>query len=169
MKGGLGSSAIQLPGGLVVAALVAVNAVGNVIDPATGRFIAGARTEDGAEHRGPARVAAERTGRRAAGRWKTRRSAVVATNARLTKAQATKVAQMAHDGYARAIYPAHLTSDGDTIFALATGTHAGAADMNLLGALAADAMADAIVRARARRARHPGLPRRPGPEIARPE
>ncbi len=72
--------------------------------------------------------------------------AVVATNAALTKAQATKVAQMAHDGYARAIYPAHLTSDGDTVFALATGVHAGAADVNLLGALAADVTADAIVR-----------------------
>jgi len=72
---------------------------------------------------------------------------VVATNAKLTKAQATKMAQMAHDGYARAIYPAHLTSDGDTIFALATGSDAATPDVNLLGALAADATADAIVRA----------------------
>ena len=93
--------------------------------------------------------------------------AVVATNAALTKAQATKIAQMAHDGYARAIYPAHLTSDGDTVFALATGVHAGAADVNLLGALAADVTADAIVRGGAGRARHPRLPRRPGPQIAR--
>ena len=145
MKGGLGSSAIQLPGGLVVAALVAVNAVGNVIDPATGRFIAGARTEDGGSiadlrawlRRGPAGSSQP---------MENTTLAVVATNAALTKAQATKIAQMAHDGYARAIYPAHLTSDGDTVFALATGGHAGAADVNLLGALAADVTADAIVR-----------------------
>jgi L-aminopeptidase/D-esterase-like protein len=146
MKGGLGSSAIEVPGGLVVAALAAVNAVGNVVDPATGRFIAGARTEDGGSiadlrawlRKGPA------TGGRP---LESTTLAVVATNARLTKAQATKVAQMAHDGYARAIYPAHLTSDGDTIFALATGGHAADADVNRIGALAADATADAIVRA----------------------
>jgi L-aminopeptidase/D-esterase-like protein len=72
---------------------------------------------------------------------------VVATNARLTKAQATRIAQMAHDGYARAIYPSHLTSDGDTIFALATGGHPAAADLNVIGPAAADATADAIVRA----------------------
>jgi len=146
MKGGLGSSSIQLPGGLVVAALVAVNAVGNVTDPATGRFIAGARTDDGRSiadlrawlRKGPAgssRLMENTT------------LGVVATNAKLTKAQATKMAQMAHDGYARAIYPAHLTSDGDTIFALATGSDAATPDVNLLGALAADATADAIVRA----------------------
>ena len=157
MKGGLGSSAIQLPGGLVVAALVAVNAVGNVTDPSTGRFIAGARTEDGA---GIADLRAWlRTGPAAGGRpMENTTLGVVATNARLTKAQATKVAQMAHDGYARAIYPAHLTSDGDAIFALATGTQAGGADINQLGALAADAVADAIVRA-VRAARSiPGYP-----------
>jgi L-aminopeptidase/D-esterase-like protein len=146
MKGGLGSSSIQLPGGLVVGALVAVNAVGNVTDPATGRFIAGARTEGGgslADLRAWLRKGA------AGGSppMENTTLGVVATNAKLTKAQATKMAQMAHDGYARAIYPAHLTSDGDTIFALATGSHAAAADVDLLGALAADATADAIVRA----------------------
>jgi L-aminopeptidase/D-esterase-like protein len=145
MKGGLGSSSIQLPGGLVVGALVAVNAVGNVTDPATGRFIAGARTDGGslADLRAWLRKGAAG----GAPPMENTTLGVVATNARLTKAQATKMAQMAHDGYARAIYPAHLTSDGDTIFALATGSHAAAADVDLLGALAADATADAIVRA----------------------
>jgi L-aminopeptidase/D-esterase-like protein len=146
MKGGLGSASIQLPGGLVVAALVAVNAVGNVTDPATGRFIAGARTDDGGSiadlrawlHKGPAAGARP---------LENTTLGVVATNARLTKAQATRIAQMAHDGYARAIYPSHLTSDGDTIFALATGAHAASADVNVIGSAAADATADAIVRA----------------------
>jgi L-aminopeptidase/D-esterase-like protein len=72
---------------------------------------------------------------------------VVATNAALTKVQATKVAQMAHDGIARAIYPSHTMSDGDAIFALATGTRTEAADVSLVGALAADMMSEAILRA----------------------
>jgi L-aminopeptidase/D-esterase-like protein len=72
---------------------------------------------------------------------------VVATNAHLTKAQATKVAQMAHDGFARAIVPSHTPGDGDTIFALATGRREGDANISLIGALAADVMAEAIVRA----------------------
>jgi L-aminopeptidase/D-esterase-like protein len=145
MKGGLGTAAISLPDGLVVAALVAVNAVGNVVDPSTGQFIAGARTDDG---RGIADMRAMlRKGPPGGGRpMENTTLGVVATNARLTKAQAAKVAQMAHDGFARAIYPSHLTSDGDTIFALSTGTHGGTADVNHIGALAADAVADAIVR-----------------------
>ena len=73
---------------------------------------------------------------------------LVATNADLTKAQATKVAQMAHDGFARAISPTHTPGDGDTIFALATGSLDGTARLAVIGALAAEAMADAIVRAR---------------------
>ena len=83
---------------------------------------------------------------------------VVATNAPLTKVQATKLAQMAHDGYARAIYPSHLTVDGDAIFALSTGTRPGSTDLNQLGALAADAMAEAIVRAVRAATGVPGYP-----------
>ena len=157
MKGGVGSAAIELPGGLVVAALVAVNAAGNVMDPATGRFIAGGRTDDGgriadlrALLRGSVRPASRALENTTLG--------VVATNASLTKAQATKLAQMAHDGYARAIYPSHLTVDGDAIFALATGTRSESADLNQLGALAADAMADAIVRAVRAATGIPGYP-----------
>ena len=146
MKGGIGTAAIELPGGLVVAALMAVNAVGDVIDPATGEVVAGVRTEDGeglADARKLLRTGALGRGRR--GRNTT--IGVVATNARLTKSQANKVAQMAHDGLARAIYPAHTPSDGDTIFALATGSWEGEASASAVGALAAEAVADAIVRA----------------------
>jgi L-aminopeptidase/D-esterase-like protein len=72
---------------------------------------------------------------------------VVATNARLSKADALKVADMAHDGLARAIVPSHTPSDGDTLFSLATGTHSGSASVGTIGALAAEAVADAILRA----------------------
>jgi L-aminopeptidase/D-esterase-like protein len=150
MKGGLGSASITLPDGLVVAALVAVNAVGDVIDPATGRVVAGVRTEDG---KGLADV---RTLLRSGGLMRRAQPrsgenttiGVVATNAKLTKVQAQKVAQMAHDGYARAISPVHTPGDGDTIFSLATGAWANEApNLTVIGALAAEAMADAIVRA----------------------
>ena len=83
---------------------------------------------------------------------------VVATNARLTKTQATKVAQMAHDGLARSITPVHSLSDGDTLFALATGTLAGEADVSRVGALAAEAVADAVLRAVRAAKGLPGLP-----------
>ncbi len=72
---------------------------------------------------------------------------IVATNAKLTKDEVTKMAEMASDGYGRAISPAHTPADGDTVFGLATGTHAGPANVLVIGALAADAMARAIVRA----------------------
>ena len=157
MKGGIGSSAIALPDGTVVGAIVAVNAAGNVVDPSTGRFIAGARSEDGqsivdarAVLRGQSRAQGNPVGNTTIG--------VVATNATLTKVQAAKLAQMAHDGYARALYPAHLTVDGDTVFALATGTHRGDVDLDRLGTLGADAVADAIVRAARAATGIPGYP-----------
>ena len=83
---------------------------------------------------------------------------MVATNARLTKVQAQKVAQMAHDGYARAISPIHTPADGDTIFSLATGTWTGNASEGTIGALAAEAMADAIVRSATQATASHGLP-----------
>jgi L-aminopeptidase/D-esterase-like protein len=149
MKGGLGSASITLPNGLVVAALVAVNAVGDVIDPATGQVVAGVRTEDGkglADARKLLRSGAliRRTPPRAG---ENTTIGVVATNAKLTKVQAQKIAQMAHDGYARAISPVHTPGDGDTIFSLATGTLEGDVNLSMVGSLAAEAMADAIVRA----------------------
>lgn len=147
MKGGVGTFAISLPGGLVVAALVAVNAVGDVVDPATGRVVAGVRTPDGkglADIRQLLRAGDPKSPLK---RGENTTIGVVATNAALTKAEATKVAQMAHDGVARAIYPTHTPYDGDTIFALATGTLDRRPDLLVIGALAADAMSEAIVRA----------------------
>jgi len=157
MKAGIGSAAIRLPDGLVVAALVAVNAVGDVIDPATGQVIAGTRTEDGkhlADARKLLRAGAGRDGRPG----ENTTIGVVATNAKLTKVQAQKVAQMAHDGFARAIAPVHTPGDGDTIFALATGTWSGQPNLGTVGSLAAEAMADAIVRAATQAASSNGVP-----------
>ena len=157
MKGGIGTAAITLPDGLTVAALVAVNAYGDVIDPATGRVVAGVRTEDGrglADARVLLRTGAAQ--KRPIGESST--IGVVATNAKLTKTQATKVAQMAHDGLARSITPVHSLADGDTLFALATGTLAGEADVSRVGALAAEAVADAVLRAVRAAKGLPGLP-----------
>ncbi|MBL8141185.1 MAG: P1 family peptidase [Acidobacteria bacterium] len=148
MKAGIGTASFVQADGLVVAAIVAVNAVGDVVDPATGKVIAGLRTADGkglADVRALLRSGA--FGRPAARPGENTTIGVVATNARLTKAQASKVAQMAHDGFARAISPVHTPNDGDTIFALATGAYEGDANVGVIGALAAEAMADAIVRA----------------------
>ncbi len=146
MKGGIGSASIELPNGLVVAALIAVNAVGDVVDPATGDIVAGVLSEDGrgfADARKLLRLSGPPGGRPG----ENTTIGVVATNARLTKAQATKVAQMAHDGLARAIYPAHTPADGDTLFALALGGFEGDANLAVIGALAADATAEAILNA----------------------
>jgi L-aminopeptidase/D-esterase-like protein len=159
MKGGVGTAAIRLDGGLVVAALVAVNAVGDVVDPADGRVVAGVRTADGrglADARRLLRGAATEPSPLGSGENTT--IGVVATNARLTQAQATKVAQMAQDGVARAVYPAHTPWDGDTLFTLATGSFAGDADVTVVGALAADAVAEAILRAVRAAEGLPGLP-----------
>lgn len=149
MKSGIGTASITLPNGLTVAALVAVNAVGDVIDPSTGRVVAGVRTEDGralADVRTLLRSGALLRGRSERGVENTT-IGVVATNATLTKAEATKIAQMAHDGYARAISPVHMPSDGDVIFSLATGTFKESPNVGIIGGLAAEVMADAIVRA----------------------
>lgn len=155
MKGGIGTASIRLPGGLVVGALVAVNAVGDIVDPADGRLVAGARSADGRNLRGSMRaliagdVPATLLGSNTT-------IGVVATNASLTKAEATRVAQMAHDGLARTIQPVHTPWDGDTVFALATGGLA--ASELLVGALGAEVTARAILRA-VRLARGlPGLP-----------
>ncbi len=157
MKGGIGTAAIELPNGLVVAALIAVNAVGDVVDPTTGLIVAGVRSEDGkslADVRKLLRSGALVRGR--AGGNTT--IGVVATNARLTKTQATKVAQMAHDGIARAIVPAHTPFDGDTIFALALGTFEDEASVSTVGALAAEVVADAILSAIENAESIPGFP-----------
>lgn len=157
MKGGIGTAALTLPDGLTVAALVAVNAYGDVIDPATGRVVAGVRTADGlglADARLLLRAGALQ--KRPLGENST--IGVVATNARLTKTQAAKVAQMAHDGLARSIAPVHTLADGDTLFALATGTLTADADVSTVGALAAEAVAQAVLRAVREAKALPGLP-----------
>jgi L-aminopeptidase/D-esterase-like protein len=149
MKSGVGTASIALPSGLVVGAIVAVNAVGDVIDPQTGKVVAGVRNADNTLAdarkllRAGAPIAAPRAGENTT-------IAVVATNARLTKTQASRFALMADDGLARAITPSHTQGDGDTVFGLATGTWDGAIDMTTIGGLAADVLAEAIVRAAAR-------------------
>jgi L-aminopeptidase/D-esterase-like protein len=160
MKAGIGSAARVLPDGLVVAALAAVNAAGDIVDPETGRVVAGTRAAGG---RGLADVrqllrsgALGRGAAPAAGQNTT--IAVVATNARLDKAQANRMALMADDGLARAIVPSHTVGDGDTVFALATGRHTGTVNITVIGALAADALAEAIVRAAAMATGAGGLP-----------
>jgi L-aminopeptidase/D-esterase-like protein len=159
MKAGVGTSAITLSNGLVVAALVAVNAVGDVIDPTTGAVVAGVRSEDGkrlADARVLLRSPQPQASAPAPGANTT--IAVVATNARLTKVQASRMALMADDGLARAINPAHTPADGDTVFALATGRWQGQADVSTIGALAADALSEAIVRAATQATASGGLP-----------
>jgi L-aminopeptidase/D-esterase-like protein len=144
MKGGLGAAVVEARPGLLVGALMAVNCLGNVVDPDTGQVLAGARRVPG-----PGFVGMEEALKNMAG-WPAGPEStvigVVATNGRLSKEAANKVAQMAHDGLARAVRPAHTMGDGDTIFALATG-RGPATDVNLIGAFAAEVTARAIVNA----------------------
>jgi L-aminopeptidase/D-esterase-like protein len=157
MKAGIGSAAIRLADGLVVAAIVAVNAVGDIVDPLTGQVVAGVRNADGTLAdarvllRSGSGVAAPRPGENTT-------IAVVATNARLTKAQAHRLALMADDGLARAINPSHTIGDGDTVFALATGSLAGQANITVVGGLAAEALSEAVVRAATQAVAAGGLP-----------
>jgi L-aminopeptidase/D-esterase-like protein len=155
MKSGIGTASIEIGRGVVVGAIVAVNAFGDVLDPATGQIIAGAR---------PAKLGPVKLGGSGqfADTLKVMKSfagrtilslatsgntiiGVVATNAKFDKPQVTKIAQMANDGLARVIRPSHTMLDGDTIFALATGRRK--ADVSSVGAFAAEALALAIVRA----------------------
>lgn len=159
MRGGIGSASVTV-GGITVGALVAVNAIGDVIDPATGQVVAGARTADGTALFGTmqALLRGEVPAPLQPGMATT--IGVVATDAVLTKAQANKMAQMAHDGLARSINPVHTMTDGDTLFALATGASGRSASLTLIGALGAEVMATAVLRAvrAATRLHGPGLP-----------
>jgi L-aminopeptidase/D-esterase-like protein len=146
-KSGLGTASVDLGGGLVVGAIVAVNAYGDVVDPRTGEILAGVRVPRGESFADTLATMKGFVGKTIV-RFSSRNHTVigvVATNARLTKEEANKVAQMAHDGLARAVRPAHTLFDGDTLFALATGQKQ--ADVNLVGAFAAEVVAEAIVRA----------------------
>jgi L-aminopeptidase/D-esterase-like protein len=145
MKSGLGTAAVSLGGGIVVGALVVVNPFGDVVDPETGRILAGARKPHANQPADTLSVMRGMVGRAALRFGSSTVVGVVATSARLTKDEANKVAQMAQDGIARAVRPAHTLFDGDTLFALATGDRS--ADVNLVGAYAAEVVAEAIGRA----------------------
>ncbi len=145
MKTGLGSAAISLKDGLVVGAVVAVNAFGDVVDPTNGRLLAGARERERDQAADTLRLMCRLEGGQRSAFESSTVIGIVACNACLTKEQVNKVAQMAQDGIARAVRPAHTMFDGDTLFALATGEEA--MDVNLVGAYAAQAVSEAIVRA----------------------
>ena len=148
MKGGLGSASIRLPNGVVVAALVAVNAIGDIVDPDTGTVLAGARGEEGASFADTMQQIRDGAVMEEASPAENTTIGVVAANVDWNQSQATKVAQMAHDGLAMAIRPAHMPFDGDTVFALGTGGRTVDSKLlGLIGALAADVMAQAIVSA----------------------
>jgi len=143
MKSGIGTASLMVgKTGIVVGAIVAVNAVGDVIED--GRIIAGARSESGFIDT-MSRLRQGRTREGEPGRNTT--IGVIATNATFNKAQMTKIAQMAHDGLARSINPVHTTMDGDTLFAAATGTVVSPVDHGVIGAIAAEVVAQAVIRA----------------------
>ena len=146
MRGGLGSAAIRFADGLAIGALAAVNALGDIVDPATGQIIAGARSEDGKDFADSMQLLRKAVPGTKPNPTGNTTLGVIAANVDWTKSQATKVAQMAQDGLALAIRPAHMPFDGDTTFALGSGGRR--VDQQLLGvigALAVDLMAQAIL------------------------
>jgi L-aminopeptidase/D-esterase-like protein len=146
IKSGVGTASCKIGDDVIMAALVVVNAIGDVINHRTGKILAGPRNE---QNNGFLSTVEMLTG----GAYTFRRNplatnttlGIVATNANLTKEQVNKLAQMAQDGIARAINPCHTMFDGDAIFALSLGNKTG--DITVLGTAAAEAVADAIVRA----------------------
>ena len=152
IKGGIGSASVRLEGGLVVGALAAVNAFGDVHDERS-EVLAGPRLEDGTLG-DTVKLLPEAAARM---RWGENTTlGIVATNAGLTKPQANKVAQMAHDGLARAIEPVHTTVDGDVVFAASVGALDAVVDV--VGAWGARAMQEAILRAVRSAKGVPGIP-----------
>ena len=138
--GGVGSAGIRLDSGLIVAAIVVVNALGNVVHPERGEILAGGKENDGFVDITERLLDADIV----PGTNTT--IGVVATNTTLISAEVNRVAEMAHDGMARAVRPAHTMFDGDTLFALATGAHTGSS-VNTVGILAAEVVSKAIVNA----------------------
>lgn len=144
-KGGIGSASLKLRNGIVIGALAAVNPVGDVVDPENGQILAGVRHAAGGFANSMS-LLEERLGGHFPGAVPNNTTlAVVATNAALSKAGATKVARMAHNGLARTIRPVHTSFDGDTVFALSVGDIP--ADAGMVGALAADVLAQAVINA----------------------
>jgi L-aminopeptidase/D-esterase-like protein len=168
MKSGLGTASLHIEGtDVVVGAIVAVNAVGDVVDPGAGAIIAGARKPDGSGFldcmsrlRAGVGVVLPSASRAQSGDEYSRNTTigVVATNVALGKAQLTKIAQMAHDGLARTIRPVHTLFDGDTLFAVATAASPTRVDHGAIGALAADVLEQAVMRAVKTATGLPGLP-----------
>ncbi|MFQ5825765.1 MAG: P1 family peptidase [Dehalococcoidia bacterium] len=145
-KGGLGTASQTIGGEIIVAALVAVNAFGDIVEPETGKTVAGPRGEGG--FLSTLELMKKGAGEQGLPSFNTT-LAVVATNAQLNREGANKLCQMAHDGLSRAIRPCHTMLDGDTVFALSLGEES--ADLTVLGSVAAEVVAGAVVRA-ARRA-----------------
>jgi L-aminopeptidase/D-esterase-like protein len=145
-KSGLGTASCKIGDGIIVAALVVVNAIGDVINPKTGKILAGPRSQDNKSFHSTTELLSQ-------GIYSCRQNSlptnttigVVATNACLNKEQVNKLAQMAQDGLARAINPSHTMHDGDTIFALSLGDKI--SDITILGSLAAEVVSNAIIRA----------------------
>jgi L-aminopeptidase/D-esterase-like protein len=153
MRGGLGSASVGLHGGLVVGALAAVNAFGEIRDPETGRILAGPRLEDGTLG-DTVELLPEAATRL---RWTENTTlGIVATNADLSKSGVNKVAQMAHHGLVRVVHPVHTTLDGDVVFAASVGGTEAATDV--VGAWGARVMQEAILRAVRMAESVPGIP-----------
>ncbi len=146
MKGGVGTASVTV-GGVTVGALIACNALGDVLDPDTAQVVAGARTANGRKLLDTRRALLRGEAPRPLLAGTNTTIGVIATDAVITKLQATKLAQMAHDGLARSINPVHTMSDGDTLFALGTGRVKAHPGMMVLGTMAAEATARAVVRA----------------------
>lgn len=149
--GGVGTASMKLANGVTIGVLVVVNALGDIIDPTSGEILAGAKHPSGRGFLNTQRAIEQGVTRESFAVGDSNTSAisnttlaVVATDAALTKAQARKIASMAHDGLARAIKPIHTMFDGDTIFALSTGTHQ--ADLTTIGSIAAELLTTAILR-----------------------
>ena len=149
MKGGIGTASVTVAG-VTVGALIACNALGDVLDPDTAQVVAGARTSDGKRLLDTRRALMRGDLPKPLLAGTNTTIGVVATDAALTKVQASRLAMVAHDGLARAINPVHTMSDGDTLFALATGRAAPSGEapgMTVLSAMAAEAVARATLRA----------------------
>jgi L-aminopeptidase/D-esterase-like protein len=159
-KTGIGTASLKVGDtGVVVGAIVAVNAMGDVIDPRTAQIIAGARADDGKSFIGTqAKIRGGYDVLENAPPISNTTIGVVATNAALDKTQLTKIAQMAHDGLARTINPVHTLVDGDTVFAVSTGTLHKKVNHGSIGAIAADVLATAILRAITEATGAAGLP-----------
>ncbi len=150
MKGGIGTATVALEGryqGVLVSALAAVNAWGDVRDPATGKILAGARTSTSGRDFVDTARELKRGGLAPAAPASNTTLVAVATNATLNKLEATRVAQLAHAGLTRAVWPAHTRIDGDVVFCLSPLVGNRKADVDALGVAASEAVAEAIVRA----------------------